>query len=334
MDGQIAPEVMDERLQRLQAALDRHSAGVQPGHRVGKTCDVLVERKGTPARPVARQVALAAVGVFRGRCTRSATSLRRSCWRRGRIRLAGAAGAPSPRLDCFPRRQLFASRPLPCRRCRTIFAILSERSAWPAATRADNYAALRPSEDRRDASRRARAEVEFDEQAVLGALFGEFDANLVQIENRLGVYIARAGTRCRSKVPKIWCGRARDVLKACTSGCSQGQELDAGHGRVADRHVVGADARRDHHGRRRPPADHDPHPQEDDRPALRAQIDYMRALAQPTTSSSRSAPAGTGKTYLAVAQAVSQLMTGSVQRLILVAPRGRGRRRSASCPAT
>jgi tRNA-2-methylthio-N6-dimethylallyladenosine synthase len=32
MDDQIAPEVMDERLQRLQAALQPQSAGLQPGH--------------------------------------------------------------------------------------------------------------------------------------------------------------------------------------------------------------------------------------------------------------------------------------------------------------
>ena len=49
--------------------------------------------------------------------------------------------------------------------------------------RADSEALNHP-EDRRSGARRARAEVEFDEQAVLGALFGEFDANLVQIENR------------------------------------------------------------------------------------------------------------------------------------------------------
>ena len=54
------------------------------------------------------------------------------------------------------------------------------------ASRAETISALAHPEDRRDAARRARAEVRFDEQATLGTLFGEFDANLVQIENRLG----------------------------------------------------------------------------------------------------------------------------------------------------
>jgi tRNA-2-methylthio-N6-dimethylallyladenosine synthase len=45
MDDQIAPEVMDERLQRLQAALNRDQAGFNEAS-VGRTCPVLIERKG------------------------------------------------------------------------------------------------------------------------------------------------------------------------------------------------------------------------------------------------------------------------------------------------
>ncbi len=48
MDGQIAPEVMDERLQRLQAALQRDSLAFNTAS-VGKRCSVLVERKGRHA---------------------------------------------------------------------------------------------------------------------------------------------------------------------------------------------------------------------------------------------------------------------------------------------
>ena len=45
MDGQVAKEVMDERLQRLQAALNRDQLAFNAAT-VGKTCEVLVERKG------------------------------------------------------------------------------------------------------------------------------------------------------------------------------------------------------------------------------------------------------------------------------------------------
>jgi tRNA-2-methylthio-N6-dimethylallyladenosine synthase len=45
MDGQIAPQVMDDRLQRLQAALNRDQLAFNKAS-VGRTCQVLVERKG------------------------------------------------------------------------------------------------------------------------------------------------------------------------------------------------------------------------------------------------------------------------------------------------
>ena len=45
MDGQIPREVMDERLQRLQAALNRDQLAFNAAS-VGNRCEVLVERKG------------------------------------------------------------------------------------------------------------------------------------------------------------------------------------------------------------------------------------------------------------------------------------------------
>jgi len=45
MDGQIPREVMDERLQRLQAAINRDQLAFNQAS-VGRTCEVLVERKG------------------------------------------------------------------------------------------------------------------------------------------------------------------------------------------------------------------------------------------------------------------------------------------------
>ena len=45
MDGQIPREVMDERLQRLQAALNRDQLAFNQ-RSIGRTCEVLVERKG------------------------------------------------------------------------------------------------------------------------------------------------------------------------------------------------------------------------------------------------------------------------------------------------
>lgn len=45
MDGQVAPQVMDERLKRLQAALNRDQAAFNAAS-LGRTCSVLIERQG------------------------------------------------------------------------------------------------------------------------------------------------------------------------------------------------------------------------------------------------------------------------------------------------
>jgi phosphate starvation-inducible PhoH-like protein len=54
-------------------------------------------------------------------------------------------------------------------------------------------------------------------------------------------------------------------------------------------------------------------------PRSATQVEYMKALVRDDVIFALG-PAGTGKTYLAVAQAVSQLISGSVQRLILSRP--------------
>jgi len=174
--------------------------------------------------------------------------------------------------------------------------------------------ALRP-----DKSRRSRVEIEFDNTSILGALFGEFDANLVLIENRLGVYMSARGNRVQIEGPQDAVARARDVLTAMQDRLQQGQELDAG---LIDSLIV---------------MSNEPtlegiiqtgteKPQVMIRtrkktivPRSAVQIEYMRALARDDVIFALG-PAGTGKTYLAVAQAVSQLIAGSVQRLILSRP--------------
>jgi len=186
-------------------------------------------------------------------------------------------------------------------------------------TGAANVSALTSPKDRRSMPRRARAEIAFDEQTVLGVLFGEFDANLVQIENRLGVYISARGNKVQIEGPEDAVARARDVLKAMHQRLLEGHELDAGliESLIAmsseptlEGIISGDDERPPIMIRTR---------RKTIVPRSAMQIDYMRALAKDEIIFALG-PAGTGKTYLAVAQAVSQLITGSVQRLILSRP--------------
>ena len=187
------------------------------------------------------------------------------------------------------------------------------------ATRTGDHSVLAHPEDRRDAARRARAEVLFDEQAVLGALFGEFDANLVQIENRLGVLIAARGNKVVIEGAEDDVARAREVLLSMHQRLLTGQELDAG----AIESLIAMSNEPTLEGIITGDASGPPIMIRTRRktivPRTAAQADYMRQLASRDMIFALG-PAGTGKTYVAVAQAVSQLMSGSVQRLILSRP--------------
>ena len=87
----------------------------------------------------------------------------------------------------------------------------------PRATGGNSATVAHPANDR---EARSRIEVTFDDQTGLGRLFGEFDANLVQIENRLGVYIGARGNKVIIEGAHDSVGRARDVLGRCTKSCS------------------------------------------------------------------------------------------------------------------
>jgi phosphate starvation-inducible protein PhoH and related proteins len=166
---------------------------------------------------------------------------------------------------------------------------------------------------------RGRCEMVFDEPVILGALFGQFDANLVLIENRLGVFIAARGDKVQIEGSEDSVMRARDVLKGMHQRLLQGLELDTGvvesliamSAEPTLEGIVAGGA--DQPGvvirtRKKTIA-----------PRSATQIEYMKALCRNDVIFALG-PAGTGKTYLAVAQAVSQLITGSVQRLILSRP--------------
>ncbi len=174
-------------------------------------------------------------------------------------------------------------------------------------------------QDRRGAGRRARSELVFDEQAVLGTLFGEFDANLVQIENRLGVYIAARGNRVAIEGAEEDVARARDVLTRLHERLLAGQEMDAG----AIEALIAMSSEPTLEGIITGEAKAAPIMIRTRRktivPRSAMQAEYMRLLASRDIIFALG-PAGTGKTYLAVAQAVAQLITGSVQRLILSRP--------------
>ncbi len=168
---------------------------------------------------------------------------------------------------------------------------------------------------------RSRTELLFDRPQLLVRLFGQYDQNLVALENRLGVYITARGNRVGLEGSAEQVATARDVLNDLYARAGRGEEVDTGLvdasiAMAAEPHLAGI-IRADAGGGA--PSIMIRTRKKTIVPRTPAQAHYMHELARNDMIFALG-PAGTGKTYLAVAQAVAQLITGSVQRLILSRP--------------
>lgn len=168
---------------------------------------------------------------------------------------------------------------------------------------------------------RSRLEVTFDRPQLLAQLFGQYDQNLVALENRLGVYITARGNRVGLEGTAEQVAIARDVLQALYQRIIRGEDVDTG---LIDAEIaMGSEPTLDGIIRAESGAGAPPIMIRTRKktivPRSVAQTHYMRDLVSHDMIFALG-PAGTGKTYIAVAQAVAQLITGSVQRLILSRP--------------
>ena len=167
---------------------------------------------------------------------------------------------------------------------------------------------------------RSRAERIFDKPQLMAELFGQFDQNLLLIESRLGVYITARGNRVGLEGSAEAVAAARQVLQGLYRRIIRGEIVDAGliEAEIAMSAeptldgIISAEAAS-------PPSIMIRTRKKTIVPRTLAQAAYMRALLAHDIIFALG-PAGTGKTYIAVAQAVAQLITGSVQRLILSRP--------------
>ena len=167
---------------------------------------------------------------------------------------------------------------------------------------------------------RARLELEFEQPYLLGPLFGDYDRHLVMIEDRLGVNIAARGNRVMIEGEPDAAARARDVLVGLYNRLDQGHDVDT----AAVESVIGMAAQPSLDGIISEEVAQPPRVMIRTRkktivPRSPVQTIYMEALGRDDMIFALG-PAGTGKTYLAVAQAVSMLIGGQVDRLILSRP--------------
>jgi phosphate starvation-inducible protein PhoH and related proteins len=153
----------------------------------------------------------------------------------------------------------------------------------------------------------------FDDNRLLPILFGEHDEHLALIEHRLGVGITPKGNRVAIRGAAQAAEDARSALLSLYTRASRGLEITRGDVDGALRmirttHESGASEAGAVRTRRKPVVARTPN-----------QKRYIEAIRRHELVFGLG-PAGTGKTYLAVACAAEALMNGEVDRIILSRP--------------
>ena len=168
-----------------------------------------------------------------------------------------------------------------------------------------------------DLAAAGRSQLEFDDNLLLAALYGERDQHLDRIERQLGVSLVPRGNRLSIAGPASATEIARLALSRLYDRLKGGNEIDTASVEAALR-LAQAEIEdkslslwREDAGfrtRKRRIA-----------PRSAAQAAYVKAMREHGLVFALG-PAGTGKTYLAVAAAIDLLMAGKAERVILSRP--------------
>ncbi len=156
----------------------------------------------------------------------------------------------------------------------------------------------------------------FEDNRLLTALFGDYDRHLARIEERTGASIASRGNRVAISGPDGARQLAGQALADLYDRLKNGLEVNDAD---VDAAVRLAEGRLNQDNATLPDDIVIRTRKRQITPRSHNQARYVRAL-QSAELVFGLGPAGTGKTYLAVAVAVSQLLAGQVERLILCRP--------------
>jgi phosphate starvation-inducible PhoH-like protein len=162
--------------------------------------------------------------------------------------------------------------------------------------------------------------IDFDDNRAASALVGPYGQHLAQIERRLGVVVDSKGNHITIGGSRDGCDAARRVLETLYAQAVKGQDLDQGEVEGAIRAVIAqgslfefdaksAKSTFDSINLRKRPV----------RARTAAQDSYIRALKRHELVFGIG-PAGTGKTWLAVAHAAQLFERKEVDKIILSRP--------------
>jgi phosphate starvation-inducible protein PhoH and related proteins len=165
----------------------------------------------------------------------------------------------------------------------------------------------------------AQIVVAFDDNRLASALFGQYGQNLALIERRLGVMADSRGNHVTIEGPREAVEQARHVLEGLYEQLKRGNELVAGDVEGAVRHAIAQGSLFDFDQESRSSFDEINLRKRPVRARTAGQDAYVRALKRhPLVFGT--GPAGTGKTWLAVAQAVALFEKKEVDRIVLSRP--------------
>lgn len=199
-----------------------------------------------------------------------------------------------------------------------MYAKVSSRSDKPAT---------RPATQRSEIRKKL---FEFEDNRLAAIVFGQHDRNLARIEQMLGVVLINRGNRIAIEGSSERAETAYRVLEDLCEMARQGREIDVGEVDGAVRMAEGGAVANDQsyapqdrsHDSRVAPKGSDLKITTRNRvimPRSKGQADYMAKLASADMVFGVG-PAGTGKTYLAVAMAVARMLAGEIDRIILSRP--------------
>ncbi|MCB1406293.1 MAG: PhoH family protein [Rhodobacteraceae bacterium] len=160
--------------------------------------------------------------------------------------------------------------------------------------------------------------LEFSDNRLLVDLCGEYDRNLVKLEQELDVQIVRRGNQLHVMGDPTMRARAAETLNALYARLADGKPVESGDVEGALKLSAGESPQRQLEMFRTGQIEIRTR-KKSVSPRTKAQQAYARALFDKTLNFGIG-PAGTGKTYIAVAAAVHFFIEGHVDKIILSRP--------------